>query len=306
MSISRRTFLGTTAATLAPAQDQTTAMPSRILGRTGARVSILAYGCGASFAEYGAFEQALATLARALDLGISYIDTAAAYGDGQSEKIAGALMKTRRKEVWLATKIRPRGYDEIMRLLDASLARLQTDHVDLLHIHDLQGTDDLAAIEAPHGALKAFYRIRDEKKARFIGITSHKDAAALKTALERHDFDCTQMSLNPALRGAEGEDSFESLALPVAVRKNMGVIAMKVLAQSRYKAPVAQLMRYALSLPVSCAAVGMPAPKVLEEDVGIAKAFRPMPDSEMKRLADSLSAAHKAGLDRFFRRHVDA
>jgi aryl-alcohol dehydrogenase-like predicted oxidoreductase len=313
MSISRRTFLTTTALTgaagemaLVTADEERAGIPARILGKTGARVSILAYGCGSSFAQYGTFEEALTTLTRALDLGISYIDTAAAYGDGQSEKIAGALMKTRRKDVWLATKIRERGYDEVMRLLDESLARLRTDRVDLLHVHDLKGVDDLAAIESPNGALKAFYRIRDEKKARFIGITSHSDPAVLKTALERHDFDCTQMSLNPALRGARGHNSFESLALPVAVRKKMGVIAMKVFAQARYKAPAAQLMRYALSLPVGSAAIGMPTLKVLEEDVRIAKAFQPMPDSEMRKMAAELSAAHKDSLDRFFRRHEDA
>jgi uncharacterized protein len=305
MSLSRRSFLGSTAIGGAAA-DQKPGLPARVLGRTGARVSILAYGCGSRFSEYGTFDEALATVTRALDLGITYIDTAASYGNGQSEKIVGALMKTRRKEVWLSTKIRERGYDGVLRLFDESLARLQTDQVDLLHIHDLQGLDDLAAIEAPHGALKAFYKIRDEKKARFIGITSHKDPAALKTALERHDFDCTQMSLNPALRGARQENSFESLTLPVAVRKQMGIIAMKVFAQERYKAPASDLVRYALTLPVSSAVVGMPALKVLEEDVRIARAFRPMREAEMQKLADQLSAAHKAGLDDFFSRHVDA
>ncbi len=310
MSISRRTFLGSTAlaGTVggAFAADGKVSMPTRILGKTGARVSILAYGCGSSFWQYGTFDQALATLTRALDLGVTYIDTAVAYGDGQSEKIVGALMKTRRKQVWLATKIKDRGYDDVMRMLDQSLKRLNTDQVDLLHIHGLEGPDDLAAVESAHGALKAFYKIRDEKKARFIGITSHKDPAVLKTALERHDFDCTQMSINPALRGTEGESSFESLALPVAVRKNMGIVAMKVFAQARYKAPADQLIRYALSLPVNAATVGMPTGKVLEENTRIAKTFRPMPDSEMKKLGDEFSAAHKASLDLFFSTHVDA
>lgn len=302
MGLSRRDFLESSAYAAANGK---TGLPTRTLGKTNARVSILAYGCGSSFSEYGTKDQALATLTRALDLGITYIDTAAAYGNGQSERIAGELMKTRRKEVWLATKIRERGYDQFLRLVDESLARLQTTQVDLLHIHDLQGMEDLAAIESPQGALKALYRIRDEKKARFIGITSHKDPAVLRAALERHDFDCTQMSLNPALRGAEGEGCFESLALPVALRKKMGIIAMKVFAQARYKAPAASLMGYALSLPIGTAAIGMPAPKALEENVRVAGSFQPLPDAEMKRLAVELGAAHKAALRRFFRDHVD-
>ncbi len=305
MSISRRTFLGGAAAGAAAGGDDKLGMPSRILGRTGTRVSILTYGCGSSFSEYGTFEEALATLTRALDLGITYVDTAVSYGDGQSEKIVGELMKTRRHEVWLATKIRKRGRDQIMRLFEESLKRLQTDHVDLLHVHDLQGPDDLAAVEARNGALETVYEIRKQKMARFIGITSHKDPAVLKTALERHDFDCTQMSINPALKGSRGDSSFESLALPVAVRKKMGVIAMKVFAQARYKAPPEQLLRYALSLPVSSATVGMPTLEVLEEDTRLAKAFRPMSETEKKTLANDLSATHKASLDLFFRHHVD-
>jgi uncharacterized protein len=313
VSISRRDFLGTTALagtageiSAAHAADQKDSLPKRTLGRTGARVPILAYGCGSSFSQYGTFDEALATLTTALDLGVTYIDTAVAYGDGKSEKIVGALMRTRRKEVWLATKIRDRGYDSVMRVLDESLRRLETDSVDLLHIHGLEGPDDLASIESASGALKAFYKIRETKKARFIGITSHKDPATLRTALERHDFDCTQMSINPALRGAEGEGSFESLALPVAVRKNIGVIAMKVFAQARYRAPADRLIRYALSLPVSAATVGMPVQRDLEENVRISRRFEPMPESDMKKLAGELSASHKASLDSFFRHHIDA
>lgn len=281
------------------------AIPLRPLGTTGATVSRLAYGCGTSWSQYGSFDEALATLERALDLGITYIDTAVSYGDGESERIIGQLMPARRSQVFLATKIRKRGYDEVMRLFEESLRRLQTDHVDLLHIHDLQREDDLTAIEAADGSLRAVHKIRDGKMARFIGITSHTDPAVLKTALERHDFDCTQMSLNPALKGKQGDSSFESLALPVAVHKRMGVIAMKAFAQARYQYASEQLMRYALSLPVSTVSVGMPNRKHLEENVRLAKAFEPMAQSERNALAARLSAAHKPDLDRFFEDHRD-
>jgi predicted aldo/keto reductase-like oxidoreductase len=307
MTISRRTFLGTTVAA-ATATDASPAqpIPARPLGSTGVKVSRLAYGCGTSWSQYGTFDEALATLSRAVDLGITYIDTAVSYGDGESEKIIGTLMPARRSQVFLATKIRERGYDEVMHVFEESLGRLQSDHVDLLHIHDLQGEDDLAAVEAVDGALRAVRKIRDEKMTRFIGITSHKDPLVLKTALERHDFDCVQMSLNPALKGEQGETSFESVALPVAVRKKMGVIAMKVFAQARYEFSAERLMRYALSLPVSTVSVGMPNRKDLEEDVRLAKAFEPMAQSEMNVLAAQLSAAHKADLEHFFRHHLDA
>ena len=85
--------------------------------------------------------------------------------------------------------------------MERSLERLQTDHVDLLHCHNLWYEEDLEAVEK--GILKVLYRMRDEKIARFIGVTSHVDPKTLATALERHDFDCTQMALNAALQGAE-------------------------------------------------------------------------------------------------------
>jgi predicted aldo/keto reductase-like oxidoreductase len=139
----------------------------------------------------------------------------------------------------------------------------------------------------------------------------------LKTALERHDFDCTQMALNAARAGQAkgisglGENhphSFQSLALPVANRKKMGVIAMKVFAQDglQGKAPVDQLIRYSMSLPVTAAVVGMPKLEYIHENIEIAKAFKPLPPSEMKQISDQLAGAHKASLDAFFNDHVDA
>ena len=114
--------------------------------------------------------------------------------------------------------------------------------MDLIHIHSLTTEDDLARIEAKGGVLEQLQKLRDQKITRFIGITSHTDPSVLKMALERHDFDCTQMALNAALVGMKSgkngmvpneaiKTSFETAALPVANRKQMGVIAMKVFAQ---------------------------------------------------------------------------
>jgi predicted aldo/keto reductase-like oxidoreductase len=259
-------------------------------------------------------DKALEALNHALDLGITYVDTAFSYGNGRSEERVGKVMKTRRKGVWLATKIQDRNGDAAMRIFEGSLKRLQTDHVDLVHIHGLGDEDDLKAVEAPDGVLKVFYKLRDQKMARFIGVTCHSNPGVLKQALERHDFDCTQMALNAAQVGQDrkvktGPDfSFQSVALPVALRKKMGVTAMKIFAQERLSgaAPVDQLIRYSMSLPVAAAVIGMPKLEYLEENVRIAKAFKPLPKSEMQDLSRRLSAAHKASLDRFFSDHIDA
>jgi hypothetical protein len=288
----------------APPPAQAGALPRRTLGRTGASVSILAMGCGSRFLAYPA-DEATAVLEKATGLGVNYLDTAFSYGDGESETRLGRFLATRRKDVFLATKVptRSRTRDAALREVEASLKRLQTDHLDLLHLHSLGGEADLAAIEAPDGALKALYDLREQKVTRFIGMTSHTDGAVMAKAIERNDLDCVQMAMNPA-RAAR----FEELALPAANRKNLGVILMKVTGQERLiengGADAASLLRYAWSLPVSTAVCGMPKLEHLEANVATAKAFAPLPPEEMERLRQRL-AGRRIVLERFFARHHD-
>ena len=309
--LSRRDFLGRSLGAVAalPALPAVAAaagkLPHRMLGRTGVSVPILAFGGGSRFLMYEPEEAGLAALNRAIDMGITYVDTAIDYGDGKSETRVGMVMKTRRKGVFLATKIpgRARTRDAALKEVEASLKRLQTDHVDLLHVHGLGGEDDLAKVEAPDGVLKAFYELRGQKVARFIGITSHTDGAVMAKAIERNDLDCVQMAMNPARA-----NRFEELALPAARRKNLGVILMKVTGQEHLlgagKAEAAPLLRYAWSLPVSTVVCGMPKPEFLEANVASARGFTAMPAGEMDRLREQL-AGQRVVLEQFFARHRD-
>jgi len=281
------------------------AMPQRTLGRTGVRVSILAMGCGSRFLQFPA-DQATAVIEKAVGLGINYLDTAADYGKGESETRVGRFLAARRRDVFLATKVPPsaRTRDAALREVDASLKRLQTDHLDLLHLHGLGDEADLAKIEAADGALKALYQLRDQKVARFIGMTSHADGAVMAKAIERHDLDCVQMAMNPtrALR-------FEELALPAANRKNLGVILMKVTGQDKLlgagRADAAALLRYAWSLPISAAVCGMPKLEFLESNVAAALAFSaPLAPGEMDRLRRQYAVQTVAMAD-FFAHHRD-
>ena len=202
------------------------------------------------------------------------------------------------------------------------MKRLQTDQIDLIHVHALMGPDDLAKIEAQNGVLNALYKMRDEKLTRFVGITCHHDPVVLKTALERHDFDCVQMALNAALQGMTGGEhgmvlnsaiktSFEQLALPVARKKNLGILAMKITGQEMLvgtgadKSDMEKLLQYALSLPVASAVVGMPSHDMIRQNAELARNFQSMPAEEMRNFSRRMAAAHKLALDLKFREHAD-
>src|SRR5262249_20710136 len=159
---------------------------------------------------------------------------------------------------------------------------------------------DLAKIEAKDGAIHALYELREQKVARFVGMTSHTNGAVMAKAIEHNDLDCVQMAMNPsrALR-------FEELALPAAKKKNLGVILMKVTPQEKLggagagKANIESLIRYALSLPITAAVMGMPKVQFIDQNIAIASAFKPMSAGEMDQLRAQV-ASQRASLEHFF------
>ncbi len=323
MKISRRGFLGNAAlagATGAAAADtaKLEPLPRRSLGSTGAKVTMLGIGCGSRFLSYSE-EDAVAALNHALDHGVGYVDTAYSYGNGVSETRVGKVMATRRKQVFLATKIQERDPDKAMAILEGSLKRLQTGQLDLIHIHALMDEADLAKIEAKGGVLDRLLQLRDQKVTKAVGITCHHDPYVLKQALERHDFDSTQMALNAAMVGMKSgvktmvinpdmKPSFQTVALPVALRKKMGVTAMKVYAADglQGQARPEKLLYYSLSLPVVAAAiVGMPNLRHIEDNARMVRAFQPMPADEMRSMEETLSSRNKLALDLYFQNHSD-
>ena len=337
-NVSRRDFIAGAAAAGAAGAATKGTLPARPFGKTGVRVPILAIGCGNRlWAAYGDEDRGVEALNLAYDSGIRYFDTAQGYGDGKSETWVGIANKGRRKEVIFATKTSARAYDDVLARADASLKRLQTDRLDVLHIHGLNYEDELEQLEKL-GTVRALRRLRDQKMVRFIGVTSHTDPAALAKALERYDFDCTQMALNAGLQGRSPDKagywkkggnndlfgeaipakpypgaSFQDVALKVAVQKKMGVTAMKVTGQDALigngqgKADAGQLIRYALSHPVSLVTVGMPKLDFIRQNAEVARTFQPMSKSDMNTLSHRLAEANKVALDYHFNyEHRDA
>ena len=296
------------------------AMPTRNLGRTGHRVGIFSLGAQA-MVESDQTDLAVSIVDKAIDLGVNYIDTAPVYGNTRSETHVGMVIKNRRKEVYLATKTHERTYDESMRLLEASLKRLQTDHLDCWQLHNVQRREQLDQIFAPDGAIKALEKARDQGIVRFLGITGHYDPQVLAEGLNRFDFDTLLMAFNAADRHKE---SFLEQLLPIALSKNIGIIGMKVATRGRMLStwtpppldqqpkrmatdrPGALTMReslfYNFSMPVSTNIVGCDNPTQVEEDVKWAGEFTPYNDAVQTQLEARCKSIVNQGL--YFRKGI--
>ncbi len=267
---------------------QSRTVPKRPLGKTGVKVPILGVGCGSAFMAMSD-EEAEKFLWRALELGLTYWDTAHNYGGGNSEIRLGRVLKTERAKVFLATKTADRTYDGAMRQVELSLKRLQTDHIDLIQMHDWRTNDDPASIGKKDGVLTALRKLRDEKVVRFIGLTGHTTAEGMKKVLELYDdIDTVLMPVNPA------QPEFEEQVVPVAEKKGIAVLALKVLGRASLlkSADAPSLLRYSWSAPISVAVVGMTGLTILETNYRLAISFEPMDETERKNLRQKLRAMH--------------
>jgi aryl-alcohol dehydrogenase-like predicted oxidoreductase len=270
-----------------------TAMADRPLGRTGHNVRLFSLGGQATLERSGTRDESVAIINRAIDLGVNYIDTAAAYGRGISQTYIGEVMASRRNEVFLATKTHDRTRDGSLRLLEESLRMLQTDHIDLWQLHNVRTEEQLETIFGRNGAIEALQQARDEKIVRFLGITGHYDPGTLLTAINQFEFDAILMALNPA---DPHFLPFTEELLPAAVEKEMGVIAMKIPARGRVFRDdglnsMRDAMSYVLTYPVSTTIVGCDNIEQLEENISIAADFQPLSQGEMARI-EGLTAGY--------------
>jgi aryl-alcohol dehydrogenase-like predicted oxidoreductase len=235
-----------------------------------------------------------------------------------SEKRLGEFSKKRRKDIFLATKIDPRDRDGALRSVEQSLKFLQTDYLDLVQIHSLSDLNDLDRIGSSNGVLAAVQQLKNEKVARFIGITGHNDGAAMTEALRRHDFDTVLMALNAAQsanpvaqRKMDPIPAFEQSALPIALQKNMGVLSMKVMGQGMLvsagagRASPAELLQFNLSQPVASVIIGCEQMAPLEQNVQAALTFTPISETGKEKLKEKVAPSRSAW-ENFLRAHDDS
>jgi uncharacterized protein len=325
---SRRDFLKTTtAAVMLGAAEKAlgaipATLPKRRLGKTGEMVSCIGFGLGSRYCSIPDEDAAQALLERAFVLGVTYFDTSASYTRRGIERLSetrlGEFSKKRRKEVFLATKFDPRDRDSALRSVEQSLKLLQTDYVDLIQIHSLSDLDDLQRMTGANGAIAAVQQLKEQKLARFIGITGHNDGVAMTEALRRHEFDTVLMALNAAQsanpiarRKMEPIPAFEQSALPVALQKNMGILSMKVMGQgmlvgnSAGRASPAELLQFNLSQPVASVVIGCEQLAPLEQNVQAALNFTPISETGKQKLQEKVAPSRSAWQN-FLRTHEDA
>jgi len=265
-------------------------IPQRPLGRAGARVSALGLG-GHHLGDLKTVDEAIKLVHEAIDAGITFFDNCWEYWNGRAEDWLGRGLKGRRDSVFLMTKVCTHGRSAslALRMLDESLRRLQTDHLDLWQVHGVCFDNDPELAYAKGGVLEALDQAKKQGKARLVGFTGHKDPAIHLDMIRRgYPFDTVQMPLNCLDATFH---SFEKEVLPEANKRGIAVLGMKPMggtagAVKSGLIKAEEMLRYAMSLPVATTISGMDSFDVLRQNIRVARGFSPMTGPEMQALRD--------------------
>lgn len=308
MNSSRRSFLKSVAGASASLPligstaraAETTAMPMRKFGRHDEMLSVVGIG-GHTLALAKDKKEAERICHHAIDLGITFFDNAYVYHGGRSEEWMGYGIQGKRDDVFLMTKVpidtKPLpegGKEDSMKMLEESLKRLKTDHLDLWMLHAIENEEEVEKAYAPGGVIEAFELAKKQGKARYIGFTGHTDPAAHVSIIEKgYPWDSTLMPVSGL--GALSSRAFERDVMPLCVEKNISVLGMKGFGGSKRahlhgKINVEEVVRYALSYPqVTSHCVGIDKDEYLEPLVAAA-AKKPMSSAERSEFVTQLKA----------------
>ncbi|HZI62175.1 MAG TPA: aldo/keto reductase [Pyrinomonadaceae bacterium] len=277
-------------------------MPMRRLGRAGVEVSLIGLGGWHLGFKYIDDELSIRIIRSAIDNGINFMDNCWDYNEGASEiRMGKALRDGYRERAFVMTKIDGRTKQDAAKQLDESLKRLQMDHIDLVQHHEILRYEDPHRIFDENGANAALLEARDAGKIRYIGFTGHKDPRIhlymLEVAAEYgFTFDAVQMPLN--VMDAHYR-SFEKMVLPELVKQDIGVLAMKTLANGMIlKAKTVsaiECLQYAMNLATSVVITGCESMENLEQALTAARTFQPMSEEHVKNLLSKTAQAASRG-----------
>jgi len=264
-------------------------LPTSVLGNTGVLIPKMAIGLGSRFLTIKTLDEALEMCNYALDNGLYYWDTAHSYVNNEtgaiSEERLGHIVKNRRKEIFLSTKIAARETDDAKKEIELSLKRLQTDHLDMMKIHAVESPEDVTNICKKGGVLDLFSRMKEEGVTRFIGFSGHGNAMALKSMIDTGRFDSMLFAMNHYDADKENR---QGTLIPSAKERGMGIMLMKTIRPKETIKGIdaKELVRYALSIDgPSGIAVGMDSKQVVDSNLNMLRNFQPMSPDEMQKFA---------------------
>ncbi len=264
-------------------------IPVRTLGKTDSKVTVLGLGGEGVLRTFGHDREAYALINRAIDLGITYFESARAYSG--SEAYYGRALKERRKDIFLASKSHARDRKGALSQLEETLRNMRTEYLDLWQVHDVREEADVREIFGPGGAIEAFAEAKEKGLVRFIGVTGHHDPGILVKCIELFDFDTVLMPVNPA---EPFYKSFPDKVVPIAQKKRMGIVGMKVYFRGfASKIPWYETMEpflhFALSHPVTTVVIGCDSVEQLEENVTFAARFKRMQEKQIETLIEKVN-----------------
>jgi predicted aldo/keto reductase-like oxidoreductase len=271
-------------------------LPTRPLGKTGEKVSIICLG-GWHIRAVKDDDEAIKIMHTALDEGLTFFDKAWDYHDGGSEEIMGKAlaMDGKRKKCFLMTKNCGRDAKTVQQHLDDSLRRLRTDHIDLVQFHEINYDNDPDWI-IERGCLDVMLKAQKAGKVRFLGFTGHKDPRIHLALLKRHKWDTVQMPINICDYWYR---SFQRQVVPEANKLGIAPIGMKGLGGgsdhkgrlvASHVCSVTEARRYSLSQPIASLVCGIDSMDVLKQDLGIARNFKPYTEEEITALRNKVRA----------------
>jgi aryl-alcohol dehydrogenase-like predicted oxidoreductase len=266
-------------------------LPTRRLGRADVPVTILGLG-GSHMGQAGSERAAHRLIETALEEGIRFFDTAESYQNGGSERWLGSALAGERNQAFLMTKTfhhPDRTADGSKRHLEGSLARLRTDRLDLWQLHSVRSPEDVDRAFGRGGSMEYIISMREQGVVRFVGVTGHADPAANLRALDYWDrglrFDAMQFPLNPI---DVHQSSFQRALLPELARRDIAIIAMKTTADGALLreriCTNEECRRYAWSLPIATAVVGMETPEQVRQNARLARESATMSERERDSL----------------------
>ena len=251
------------------------AIPRRILGKTGVEVTALGLG-GVCWNLADSDSAAVEVVHRAIDRGITYLDTASSYKESE-RRLGVALGERDRSGLFIASKCIKRSGDELKREIEDSFERLGIDVIDLMQVHAIDEEENLDEVLGPDGALRVIEAYRAAGKIRFVGLTGHTAPAQFQRMVGEYDFDTI---LNPAGPVNVVWNDFVSTSIAAARQRGMGVIGMKVMAVGEVPATDRALhLRYAMSQS-DVAIVGMDTVEHVEDHVRVAEHYAPLDADE--------------------------